>query len=44
MQWALAALDAEEARLRIKLADVEERMRKAGIAIPLPSPVQQVLL
>jgi hypothetical protein len=44
MQWAMAALDAEEARLRIKLADVEERMRKAGIPIPLPTPVQGVLL
>jgi hypothetical protein len=44
MQWALAALDAEEARLRIKLADVEEEMRRRGIPLPIPAPVQGVLL
>jgi hypothetical protein len=43
-QRALAVLDAEEAMLSIRLANVHEQMRKAGMPIPLRTPVQQTLL
>lgn len=41
LKWRLGMLDVEEAKLRIKLATVEEQMMKAGI--PLDRPAQQEL-
>jgi hypothetical protein len=43
LQRRLALCDAEEARLKFKLVVCHEHMRRAGIPVPPPSPIQEEL-